>query len=41
MPKLFDLRSFRILALGGAKASTNGQNDLPDAEPGIKFYVAS
>jgi hypothetical protein len=39
MPKLFDLRSFRILALGGAKASTNGQDDLPDAEASIKFFV--
>jgi hypothetical protein len=38
MPKLFDLQSFRILAVGGAKASTNGQEDKPVEEPTILFF---
>jgi hypothetical protein len=40
MKTLFNLRSFRLLALGGAKASTNGHVDQPDEEPSILFYQA-
>ena len=38
MPKLFDLRSFRILAVGGAKASTNGFSDEMVEEPTILTF---
>jgi hypothetical protein len=40
MTTQFNLRNFRILTVGGAKASTNGQLDEPDEEPGIDFYKA-
>ena len=32
MTTLFNLRSFRLLALGGAKASTNDDSGGPDIE---------
>lgn len=38
MLKRFTLRSFRLLTLGGAKASTNGDIDLPDVEFGDTRY---
>lgn len=39
MMKLFSLRSFRLLTLGGAKASTNGKQNEPDDEGDDLFYT--
>ena len=36
----FNLRNFRILTLGGAKASTNGGDDGDTKEPDQKLSVA-
>ena len=38
MTTQFNLRSFRILAVGGAKASTNGNDDGTKEEPDQKLY---
>lgn len=38
MMKLFNLRSFRLLSLGGAKASTYGNPDGDDVEIDEQLY---
>jgi hypothetical protein len=38
MTKLFSLRRFRILALGGAKAQTNDNTDGPYFEENLASY---
>ncbi len=41
MIKLFNLRNFRLLTLGGAKASTLGEEDGDTDEVDIKLYFKS
>ncbi len=38
MKTLFNLRNFRLLTLGGAKASTNGFDDGSKEEPDMTLY---
>lgn len=40
MIKLFSLRSFRLLSLGGAKASTHGNPDGNEVEIDEQLYFA-
>lgn len=41
MTKLFNLRRFRILTVGGAKACTNDASGGPDFEENLSKYTAA